>query len=72
MFFVPLIMIFFEGLEGFECVSRQPEGEDVEVNVGECVSNVAYSPFSQKSVPVWSFDEVKGWIALHGKNQKQP
>lgn len=62
---------FFEGLEGFEVVSRQPEGEDVEVNVGECVSNVAFSPFSQKAVPVWSFEEVKGWIASHGKNQNK-
>lgn len=60
---------FFEGLEGFECVSRQPEGEDVEVDVGECVPNMAFSPFSQKYVPVVTFEEIKGWIASHQKNQ---
>lgn len=55
---------FFDGLE---CVSYQPEGEEVEVGVGECVSNMAFSPFSQKYVPVVSFEEVKGWIASHQK-----
>jgi hypothetical protein len=62
---------FFDGLEGLECVNRQPEGEDVEVNVGECVSDVAFSPFSQNYVPVVSFEDVKGWIASHRKKSSQ-